>query len=53
MELKNNKNMIIKETDKKESVVIMNKKHYCKWFMIISAINKFIKKLIAPATTRQ
>ena len=47
MELKNNKNIIIKETDKRESVVIMNKKHYCKSFVIISAINRFIKRLIA------
>ena len=30
MELKNNKNIIIKEADKGGTVAIMSKKHYCK-----------------------
>ena len=37
MELKNNKNIIIKEADKGGKVVIMSTKHYCK--MIYDHLN--------------
>ena len=37
MELKNNKNIIIKEADKGGTVVIMSKKHYCK--MVFDHLN--------------
>ena len=54
MELKTNKNAIIKGADKGGSVVIISTKHYCK-MVYHHLCNKQIhkKKLIAPATTRQ
>ena len=56
MRLKNNKNIIIKEVDKGESVVTMSTKHYCK--MVYDHLNYGLPKihksaLISEAIAKQ
>ena len=52
VKLKNNKNTIIKEADKGESVAIMSTKHYCKMLYDQLNHNQFTEKLIASMATR-
>ena len=54
MEIKNNKNIIIREADKGGSVlvVIVSTKHYCKMVYDHLNDNQIYKKLIAPVTIR-
>ena len=51
MKLKKKKNIILKKTNKGGIGVIMS--IIVKWFMIISTIIKFIRKLIRPVKTRK
>ena len=47
MELKENKNIINQKADKRGSVVIRTKKHYCKMIYDYIKDNHIYKKLIA------